>query len=147
MMTVDDMMTRHPITMRVEESLLMAKTLMQNHAIRHLPIIDENNVLMGIISQRDVLRAQDSCLQRQTSQCDQELAQIGASEVMKKDIMSVNPQAGLRDAAMYMQKHKIGCLPVLSNECLVGIITDTDFVSIAINLLELLEESEPLEQE
>lgn len=147
MMTVDDMMTRHPITMHVEESLLMAKTLMQNHAIRHLPIIDENNVLMGIISQRDVLRAQDSCLQRQTSQCDQELAQIGASEVMKKDIMSVNPQAGLRDAAMYMQKHKIGCLPVLSNECLVGIITDTDFVSIAINLLELLEESEPLEQE
>lgn len=147
MMTVDDMMTRHPITMHVEESLLTAKTLMQNHAIRHLPIIDENNVLMGIISQRDVLRAQDSCLQRQTSQCDQELAQIGASEVMKKDIMSVNPQAGLRDAAMYMQKHKIGCLPVLSNECLVGIITDTDFVSIAINLLELLEESEPLEQE
>ena len=44
---------------------------------------------------------------------------------------------------MFIEKHKIGCLPVLDDEKLVGIITDTDFVAVAINLLELLEETEP----
>jgi predicted transcriptional regulator len=57
--------------------------------------------------------------------------------------MTADPHAGLKESAMYMQKHKVGCLPVVSNGRLVGIITDSDFVTIAIHLLELQEEVEP----
>ena len=66
---------------------------------------------------------------------------------MHKSVMSVEPRAGLKESAIYMQKHKVGCLPVVENHELVGIITDSDFVTIAINLLELQEEVEPEEAE
>ncbi len=61
--------------------------------------------------------------------------------------MSVEPRAGLKKSAIYMQKHKVGCLPVVENYELVGIITDSDFVTIAINLLELQRRVEPEEAE
>jgi CBS domain-containing protein len=66
---------------------------------------------------------------------------------MHSNIMTVEPRAGLKESALYMQKHKVGCLPVVKNKQLVGIITDSDFVAIAINLLELQEEVEPDEVE
>jgi predicted transcriptional regulator len=62
---------------------------------------------------------------------------------MRRNVMTADPHAGLKESAMYMQKHKVGCLPVVSNGRLVGIITDSDFVTIAIHLLELQEEVEP----
>lgn len=67
--------------------------------------------------------------------------------MMHSSIMTVEPKAGLKESALYMQKHKVGCLPVVEKGHLVGIITDTDFVTIAINLLELQEEAEPEELE
>ena len=66
---------------------------------------------------------------------------------MRKNVMTVAPQAGLKESAYYMQKHKVGCLPVVAHHKLVGIITDSDFVTIAIHLLELQENSEPDEME
>ena len=59
---------------------------------------------------------------------------------MHTSLITVDPKAGLKESAMHMQKHKVGCLPVVNKNHLVGIITDTDFVAIAINLLELQEE-------
>ena len=56
----------------------------------------------------------------------------------------VDINASLRHAALFLEKHQIGCLPVLDDEKLVGIITDTDFVAVAINLLEQIEETEPV---
>ncbi|MDW2239274.1 CBS domain-containing protein, partial [Vibrio sp. 1565-1] len=68
-------------------------------------------------------------------------------EMMHTNIMTAEPRAGLKESAIYMQKHKVGCLPIVHKGHLVGIITDTDFVTIAINLLELQEEVEPEEIE
>ncbi len=98
--------------------------------------------LLGIVSQRDLLAAQESSLQR-SAQGDSLAFETPLFEVMHTDVTSVAPQAGLKESAIYMQKHKIGCLPVVAKDVLVGIITDSDFVTIAINLLELQEESEP----
>ena len=58
-------------------------------------------------------------------------------------IATIDERASLRQAALYIEKHRIGCLPVVTDGKLRGIITDTDFVAVAINLLELLEETEP----
>jgi CBS domain-containing protein len=63
---------------------------------------------------------------------------------MVTDVATVDLNASLRHAALFLEKHKIGCLPVLDDDKLVGIITDTDFVAVAINLLEQLEETEPV---
>jgi CBS domain-containing protein len=64
--------------------------------------------------------------------------------MMVTDVATVDVNASLRHAALFLEKHSIGCLPVLDGEKLVGIITDTDFVAVAINLLEQIEETEPV---
>ncbi|ENJ1347833.1 CBS domain-containing protein [Vibrio cholerae] len=126
MIKVEDMMTRHPHTLLRTHTLNDAKHLMEALDIRHVPIVDANKKLLGIVSQGDSLTFETPLF-----------------EVMHTDVASVAPQAGLKESAIYMQKHKIGCLPVVAKDVLVGIITDSDFVTIAINLLELQEESEP----
>ncbi|TYA94211.1 CBS domain-containing protein [Vibrio cholerae] len=142
MIKVEDMMTRHPHTLLRTHTLNDAKHLMEALDIRHVPIVDANKKLLGIVSQRDLLAAQESSLQR-SAQGDSLAFETPLFEVMHTDVTSVAPQAGLKESAIYMQKHKIGCLPVVAKDVLVGIITDSDFVAIAINLLELQEESEP----
>ena len=62
---------------------------------------------------------------------------------MVTDVATVNEHAGVRQAALFLEKHKIGCLPVVTDGNLRGIITDTDFVGVAINLLEQIETTEP----
>ncbi|EGR4314287.1 CBS domain-containing protein [Vibrio cholerae] len=142
MIKVEDMMTRHPHTLLRTHTLNDAKHLMEALDIRHVPIVDANKKLLGIVSQRDLLAAQESSLQR-SAQGDSLAFETPLFEVMHTDVTSVAPQAGLKESAIYMQKHKIGCLPVVAKDVLVGIITDSDFVTIAINLPELQEESEP----
>jgi CBS domain-containing protein len=62
---------------------------------------------------------------------------------MVTDVATVDEHASLRQAALFLEKHRIGCLPVVTDGMLKGIITETDFVAVAINLLEQLEETEP----
>ena len=70
--------------------------------------------------------------------------QRGGDPQWTTDLATVDEKASLRQAALFIEKHHIGCLPVVVDGKLRGIITDTDFVGVAINLLEQLEESEPL---
>ncbi|ENM5743050.1 CBS domain-containing protein [Vibrio metoecus] len=146
MIKVEDMMTRNPHTLLRTHTLNDAKHLMEALDIRHIPVVDANKKLLGIVTQRDLLAAQESNLQR-IAQDPSYTLDTPLYEVMHTDVMSVAPQAGLKESALYMQKHKIGCLPVVAKSELVGIITDSDFVTIAINLLELQEESEPDEMD
>lgn len=146
MIKVEDMMTRNPHTLLRSHNLGDAKNMMTALDIRHIPIVDANKKLLGVVSHRDVLAAQESSLQALPESQSYTL-KTPLYEVMKTSVMTVDPQAGLKESAVYMQKHKVGCLPVVHKGHLVGIITDSDFVSIAINLLELQEESEPEEME
>jgi CBS domain-containing protein len=142
MIKIDDMMTRHPQTLTADHCVGDAQTLMNKHDIRHIPIVDHSHHLIGLVSHRDILRAQESCLLNDA--CEQSSILTSAiGKLMSRRIMTVAPDAGLRESAIYMQKHKVGCLPVVKNNKLIGIITDSDFVSIAINLLELQENEHP----
>jgi len=144
MIKVEDMMTRSPHTLLRSDKLLDAKEAMTKFEIRHIPIVDSENKLYGIITQRDVLAAQESSLHKVPTDQSYTL-NTPLNEVMHTDLMTAEPKAGLKESAKYMQKHKVGSLPVVENGKLVGIITDSDFVSIAINLLELQEDTEPEE--
>lgn len=133
---VSEIMTREIIGLAPSATLDKARTLMQRHHIRHLPVL-ENGTLVGLVSQRDILAAQESSLEK--GQNGHFLLQHPLSEVMIKDVVTVSPKAGIREAALHLQKHKYGCLPVVDNQQLVGIVTDSDFVTVAIHLLEVLD--------
>jgi CBS domain-containing membrane protein len=145
MLTVAEIMTREPYTLGPDDTLEKARKMMAQYLIRHIPVIDDEDTLVGLITQRDVLAAQDSTVLNQIgddSSCDRYIA---VSSVMTTPVKTTGESASLRSTAMYLQRHKLGCLPVLSEGKLAGIITDSDFVQVAINLMEQLELSEPEE--
>ncbi len=146
MIKVEDMMTRNPHTLSRSHTLRDAKDMMEALDIRHIPVVDAEKHLQGLVTQRDILAAQESSLRADKAEQSFTL-DTPLEKMMHTNIMTAEPQAGLKESAIYMQKHKVGCLPVIHKEHLVGIITDSDFVTIAINLLELQEEAEPVEME
>lgn len=133
---VSEIMTRDVIGLPPSATLAEARTLMQRHHIRHLLILEDNR-LIGLVSQRDILAAQESSLEQGLN--GQFLEQHSVADIMIKEVTTVSPKAGIREAALYLQKHKYGCLPVIDKEQLVGIVTDSDFVAVAIHLMEVLD--------
>ncbi|OYD26257.1 CBS domain-containing protein [Oceanimonas baumannii] len=133
---VSEIMSSRVLGLSPSASLAEARTLMQRHHIRHLPVI-ENEALIGLVSQRDILAAQESSLEQGRN--GQFLEQHRLSEIMITGVTTVSPHAGIREAALYLQKHKYGCLPVVNKGKLVGIVTDSDFIAVAIHLLEVLD--------
>lgn len=133
---VSEIMSRNVIGLPPSATLAEARTLMQRHHIRHLTV-QEGDKLMGLVSQRDILAAQESSLEKDNNGAC--LQQHQLSEIMIKGVTTVSPRAGIREAAIYLQKYKYGCLPVVDKGKLVGIVTDSDFVTVAIHLLEVLD--------
>lgn len=140
MFTIDEVMTTELITSSPSSNIAEARTLMQENRIHHLPVVNEGNDLVGLVTLTDVLAATDSRLRDEESRMH--ARDIPIRDVMVTDVITVDARASLRQAALFIEKHKIGCLPVVRDGKLMGIITDTDFVAVAINLLEQLEESE-----
>jgi CBS domain-containing protein len=145
MLTVAEIMTREPYTLGPDDTLADARKLMAEHHIRHIPILAGDGSLVGLVSQRDVLAAEDSSVIRGAAGGDATERYVALSAIMTSPVQSVEEHAGLRGTALHLQKNRMGCLPVMSGGQLVGIITDSDFVAIAVNLMELLEASEPEE--
>lgn len=155
MITIDEFMTRDVFTLSPDDTLYNAQTLMVEHNIRHLPVVDDNNKLVGLVTHRDLLAAAESTLSEPDEPAvdhpdrQQPIAEVRklshkVSEVMTTKLSVIDPKSSLRGAAMHLQKFRHGCLPVVENDRLVGIITDSDFVIIAMNLIEQLEDVEPL---
>ena len=144
MFSIDAIMSTDLITLGPEATVAEARTLMHNNRIHHLPVV-EGGALVGLVTLTNVLAATDSFLRDPENRIHD--TEVSIRDIMVTDIATIDEHASLRQAAMFIEKHKIGCLPIVTNGKLRGIITDTDFVGVAINLLELAEESEPLDEE
>jgi len=143
MITVEEFMTSELSTMRDTDSLNDAREIMTRKHIRHIPVTDDGGKLLGLVTQRDVLAATEPGLLNQEGSASHVRAvDIRLSDIMIRDVSIISQTDSLRKAAMYMQTHKYGCLPVVSDGRLVGIITDSDFIAIAINLIEQAELNE-----
>ena len=140
-----EIMTTDVYTLAPENSLEDARKLMAEHNIHHIPIVDEDQHLKGLLSQRDVLAGADSVLLPHAEDSEAIESRIAISSLMTLDTITTDEHASLRGAALCMQQHRIGCLPVVRDGILIGIITDSDFVAVAINLMEQLELVEPEE--
>ena len=145
MLSVAEIMTAEPYTLGPDDSLAQARELMSQHHIRHIPIVTGDKCLVGIVSQRDVLAAADSSVLPDQAAHQAEESYVALSSIMTSPVQTVDEQASLRGTALHLQKNRMGCLPVTRDGKLVGIITDSDFVSIAIHLMEQIEQSEPVE--
>ncbi len=145
MITVAEAMTRDPLTIGPQASLLDAQALMASKGIRHLPVM-ENNRLVGILSETDLLAATASQLEvRDDTELAMQEAATPVSACMTARVAVVHPRDSLRRAGLFLQKNRYGCLPVLEEDQLVGIITEYDFVNMALQLMELLDEREDAE--
>jgi CBS domain-containing protein len=145
MITVDEMMTTGAKTLTANDTLADVQAVMAKYSCHHVPIVANGDQLVGLVSQRDVLRVAESTLNPGAEPVAPNKIKI--AEFMTSDVFCVQPQTSLRKAAIYIRTQRYGCLPVVEGKKLVGIITDSDFVNIAINLLEQIEDAEPSESD
>ena len=143
MISIGEVMSTDLETLSPNDTLATAAHLMAERGIRHIPIIDDSGELAGLVTQSDILSASHSKVAANSAERDPGAIQI--SEFMTRDVATVDERANLRQAALYLQRHKYGCLPVVTDGTLRGIVTDSDFVGVAINLLEQIELTEPTE--
>jgi CBS domain-containing protein len=104
--------------------------LMRTERIRHLPVVDEDGRLAGIVSQRDLFfSALVQALGFGTATHDRVLSTIPVKEVMTENVVTTTPETLVTAAARLMVDRKIGCLPVIDGEALIGILSESDIVS------------------
>jgi len=142
-MNLDMIMSTDLKTVSPKDNLAAVRTIMQENRIHHVPVVNEEDELVGLVTLSDVLAATDSILRDDESRLH--AAEIKVEDIMVRDLATIDEHASLRQAALFLESHGIGCLPVVTDGNLRGIVTDTDFVGVAINLLEQIEESEPLD--
>jgi acetoin utilization protein AcuB len=112
------------------------QALMREKDFRHLPIVDAENKLVGLITQRSLLRALPSDVSNFSRfEVSYLLSKIKVRDVMVRDVFTVGEDTALEEAARIMADRKVGCLLVTRDDALVGIITDNDVFTIMVDLL------------
>jgi len=125
-MKVRELMTGAPITVSPETPVFDARQTMIRERIRHL-LVTEHHRLVGIVTDRDIrLNLPSQATSLSVWEMNYLLAQLTVDKVMTTAVIIIGPDLDARDAARLMLEHKIGALPVLDAEHLIGIITETD---------------------
>lgn len=128
-MQVRELMSRQVVTIGTSESCLDAVVRMQRARVRHLPVINREGLLVGVITDRDLRHHLFSLPAFQalgSTRVDVLLDRVHVAEIMSTDVVTTTPDASVADAASTMRKEKVGSLPVLENGRVVGILTETD---------------------
>jgi CBS domain-containing membrane protein len=129
---VRDVMTADPTTLKRNDKLALADDIMRLGRVRHLPVLDDDGLrLVGIVTQRDLFRdALAQALGYGKHAQRQVLDSLAVEDVMATEVVTIRPDASLVYAARVLTERKIGCLPVVENGHLVGILTEGDFVAL-----------------
>ena len=127
-MKVKDVMVKDVTSLGVEEELSLADDIMKLGRIRHLPIVDDEK-LVGIISQRDLFKASLASAMGFGERVKRDfLKTVTVKEIMISEVISITSEADIKEAGRIMLEKKIGCLPVVDNDKLIGLITETDIL-------------------
>lgn len=134
-MLVKDWMTKRPITVTEDTSLNKALDLMRRENVRRFPVVDKQGKLVGIVLEKDLLYASPSpATTLSVFEIHTLLSKITVDDVMARDVITVTEDTALEEAARIMADHKIGGLPVMRGELLVGIITETDLFKLFLEM-------------
>ena len=121
-LTVSDLMSTALLTVTPDETIGRADLEMKLAGIRHFPVVDKRNHLVGVLSDRDLLRAFG----------DADVTRVKVADVMTVNVETVTEETAAIDAVTTMIEHKFGCLPVVGEAGqLVGLVTETDFLLVA----------------
>ncbi len=131
-MQVRHYMTREVFTIQSDKKLFAVQEIMKWAKVRHVPVVDQAQRLIGMISHRDLLHASISLISTHLAEAErqQHLWNIPIQDVMQSSVTTIAPEAPIQMAARLMRKQKIGCLPVVSNGKLVGLISEYDLLQI-----------------
>lgn len=130
-MKVQDLMSRNVLTIEPSDSCLDAVARMHQARVRHLPVVNREGMMIGVVTDRDLRhhlfspRVYDE-LERVG--VDILLKAVPVAEIMSTPVVSVKPDADLTDAARLMREGRVGSLPVIHGAQVVGIITETDLL-------------------
>lgn len=127
--TVRDLMTEHVFTLGPNDDLEALYELMDDHRFRHVPVVDRDGDLVGLVTQRDLARGALGAQDALPLNVQQELLRRRkVREIMATEVETVDADVELKAAAQILLENKIGCLPVVEGQHLVGILTESDFV-------------------
>jgi CBS domain-containing protein len=129
---VADVMTRDVATVDLNDQLAVAEDVMRLSRFRHMPVVDEDGELVGVVSSRDLFHnALLKALGYGTRAKQQALEATRVKEAMTSPVVTTTPKTPLSEAAKVMRDKKLGCLVVVDNQKIVGILTEGDFVALA----------------
>ena len=124
--TVRDIMMSFPVTLSPDDNLELASNVISLGRIRHIPVVEQGK-LVGLISARDLISAAaDRVLGLKEKNKSALLKTQLVKKVMKRKVVTVPPETPIKDAARLMADKKIGCVPVISEGALVGLVTTTN---------------------
>ena len=127
-LTVRHLMAENPVTLGRNETLDLAESIMSLGRIRHMPVVDDGQIV-GIVSQRDLFRsALITALGFGRKTTSALIKTIQIKEVMTEHVITISPDASVKEAARLMIDKKIGCLPVVEGQKLIGLLTETDIL-------------------
>lgn len=131
-MLVRDWMTKEPLIVAPQTSVEEAIRTMRRNRVRHLPVVkDDGDSVVGIVTQTDLLQASPSpATSLSVWEINFLLAKMQVRDAMTREVIVVGEECPLEEAALVMAEHKIGCLPVVRGQRLVGIITETDLFNL-----------------
>ena len=131
---VREIMMGSPVTLKPEETLDLANDVISLGRIRHIPVVEDGR-LVGLLSERDMMGAAATTIfglnERVSRRCSRAVL---IKDVMKKKVVTVKPDTPIKDAAHLMKEKKIGCVPVVNEGALVGLVTTTDILRYVENL-------------
>lgn len=132
---VQDLMTTQVVTLEACDSLDLVDDIMRLGRVRHMPVLSDGR-LVGIVSQRDLFRAGISSVLHFRRAAEQEwLSKISVREVMTRGVFTIPPEAPISDAIDIMLAKHLGCLPVVADDKVVGILSETDCLRHLARLL------------
>jgi len=141
MLKAKDLMTLEVFTLKENDSLRMARSMMSLARIRHIPIVNNDYEFIGLVTHRDLLSATISRFADVDKSIQDEIdLGIPIGEIMRKDIKTIPSETPLREVAEILLHHKYGCLPVVDGGKLKGIITEADFLKLTITLMDAMEQ-------
>ena len=134
-MQIRHVMTTTVQTLSPEQQLFAADGVMHSAHVRHVPVVDRHGTLVGVLSDRDVLRASVSAVETRIAAYErqQHLRAIAVSQVMTPATHVAAPETTVRQAAAMMRTHHIDCLPVVEHGRLVGIVTTFDLLGLLVH--------------
>jgi len=130
-MIVKKIMKKNIITLRPEDTISLALKTMKKNKIRHIPIVNENDYPVGLITERDVKDASPSIFQLELKE---NFLNKPIKDVMSTNLITGHPLDFVEEIAALLIENRIGCLPILQDQKLVGLITESDLLHTFVKL-------------